>query len=138
MKALITPLGVLYLAVGFVNGCVALFLLLDALFPALIGVVAVNGASKGEEGALQAMVLMFGTSAAVGLFALVFAALGLAYLVDGIGLIARKPWARWLGIGLAVPLMFACMPVGMVFGLLGLLTLLLPDGAEAFAPADGQ
>lgn len=135
MKILVTPLGVFYLVAGFINGCFAAFLALYALFPALIGVVAVNGVANGEEGALGALVLMAGTSAAVGAFALGIGVLALAYLVDGIGLIARRPWARWLGIGLAVPLVFACMPVGAMLGVLALVTLLMPDTAEEFAAA---
>lgn len=134
MKVLITPIGVLYITAGVLSGVLALFLFLYALFPALVGVVAVDGVAKGEEGALGALVLMLGTSVTVGLFGLIAGALGLGYIADGIGLIARKPWARWGGIGLAVPLIFVCMPFGAMIGVLALITLLMPDAEPEFTP----
>jgi hypothetical protein len=132
MKALITPLGALYVATGVMTGLLAVFLLLYALFPALIGVVAVNGAANGEDGALQAAVMMFGTTAIVGVIAAVTAVLAVAYIVDGIGLVKRRPWARWLGLGLALPVMGACFPAGMLVGLLAIVTLVMPDVGEEF------
>ena len=132
MNVLITPLGVLYIFAGVLSAVLAVFLFLYALFPALIGVVAINGVANGEEGAFGALVLMFGTSAAVGVFAVIAGALGLGYIADGIGLIARRPWARWAGIGLAVPLVFVCMPFGAVIGVLALITLLMPDAEPEF------
>jgi hypothetical protein len=134
VKALVTPLGIAYVFVGVGAGFITLLLVLNALFPALVGVLAVNGVAKGEEGAFGAMLLMFGTTLGVGLVAVVSGALSVAYIIDGIGLVARQGWARWLGIGLAVPVMFMCMPMGMMIGMLALITLLMPDTAEEFAP----
>ena len=132
MKVLITPLGVAYLTAGVINILVAAFTLLYALFPALIGIVAVDSALKQEEGAFAAMIAMFGTTAIVGLVGVVLGGLGIAYVVDGLGIIGRKSWARYLGLVLALPMMGICMPVGTLIGMLAFAILLVPDSAAEF------
>lgn len=135
MKVMLTPLGVLYIFFGIAQGCAGLFVLLYALFPAIISGMAVGGAANGEEGALGALVLMLGTTTLVVLVGLAICALAIAYIVDGAAIIARIGWSRWLGIGLALPMMLVCMPFGALFGLFALVTLLMPDVGEEFAKA---
>lgn len=132
IKVLVSPLGAIYVALGVLCVVVAALLLLNALFPALIGVVAVNGTAKGENGAFPAMVMMFGTTGVLAAFATAFGVLGLAYIADGAGILARKPWARWLGVVLAFPALFACFPVGTLVGVLALVALFMPDVAAEF------
>lgn len=132
MRAWITPIGGLYVTTGVANGFGALCLLFYALFPAVIGVVAVSGTIKQEEGALPALILMAATTLGLGGSGVVMGVLGLAYLAVGVGLISRKRWARAAGAALSVPIMLLCMPAGTAVGVLAMVALLHPDTKAEF------
>lgn len=132
MKSMITPVGALYIFAGVINGLVALMLIIYAVFPAIIGVVAVSGAMNEEEGALEALVLMAVSSIGIGGMGLLVGLLALAYVIGGYGIIRRRRWARMLGVALAVPMMGVCMPIGTAIGVLALVTMLHGDTGKEF------
>lgn len=135
MKSLITPIGGLYVAAGGINVFAALSLLVYAIFPAVIGVVAVSGAMKQEEGALPALIVMAASSIGIGGMGLIVGVLAIAYLIGGVGIIMRKRWARMLGVLLAIPTMTVCMPVGTILGVLAIVALVSKEGVEEFGGA---
>jgi hypothetical protein len=51
----------------------------------------------------------------------------LPQLIGGLGLYARRPWARWLILAISVPYLFA-LPLGTALGAFGLWALLSPGG----------
>jgi hypothetical protein len=132
LRAWITPVGGLYVTTGAGIGVGALTLLFYALFPAVIGVVAISGTIKQEEGALPALVLMAASTLGLVGTGVLLGLLSLAYLVVGVGLIARKRWARMAGVGLSVPIMVICMPTSTPVGVLAMVALLNPDTIKEF------
>jgi len=103
--------------VWFVTGLVAVLMTTMA---AGIGVV---------EGLLPAMTLLIPL-----VFALVGGGLlGALYRHVGVGLHARRPWARYVAVVLSV-MVLGDLPFGLPLGLLGLGVLLDADTARAFAP----
>lgn len=135
MKPLITPIGAMYIMTGVMNGLVALMLLVYALFPAAISVVAASSAMKEEEGAIPALVLMLASSVGLGVVGLLVGVLAIAYIADGVGIIRRRPWSRMFGVVLSIPVMTACIPFGTVIGILALVALVSKEGAAEFGAA---
>lgn len=133
MKSMITPIGGFYVVMGVMNGFIALMMMVYALFPAAIGVMAVSGAMKQEEGALPATIVMAATTLGLGGMGLLLGALGLAYIVDGVGILKRKRWSKGLGVLLALPVMTVCIPVGTLLGVFSLIVLLSQDATEEFS-----
>lgn len=132
MKPLLSPIGGFYVFTGVMNMLVGLMLLVYALFPAVIGVAAVAGAMKEEEGALPALVVMILSTLGLGGVGLLVGILGIVYVIDGIGIIRRRPWSRLLGAALSLPVMTACIPVGTIVGILALVALVSQEGAAEF------
>ena len=132
MKPLLSPIGGLYVFTGVMNLLIGLMLLVYALFPAVIGVVAASGAMKEEEGALPALVVMIVSTIGLGGVGILVGVLGIVYVIDGIGIIRRRPWSRMLGAALSLPVMTACIPFGTVVGILALVALVSQEGAAEF------
>ncbi len=70
------------------------------------------------------------------LLALSFAAFGVTDLVIAAGIAKGKPWSRFAGIVLAVPLLVA-VPVGTVLGVFALKGLSGPDARAWFGSPNG-
>jgi len=74
---------------------------------------------------------------AIGVFlAVLFAALGVAGVFTAAGIAKGKPWARVVGLALAV-LMLPAIPVGTIIGIFALRGLLGPDARAWFGSPNG-
>jgi hypothetical protein len=118
-------LAVIYLAVGGLMLCGALFLGLGS------GVAAgiVGASADAEDAAVAIPILGFaGTALAVflGLFAL-------PSLITGYGLLQYRPWARIVGIVLSA-ISLINIPIGTIIGAYGLWVLLNKDTERLFNP----
>jgi hypothetical protein len=123
MQTHVKVLAVIYLAVGGLMLCGALFLGLGS------GVAAgiVGAAADPDDAAIAIPILGFaGTALAVflGLFAL-------PSLITGYGLLYYKPWARILGIILSA-ISLINIPIGTIVGAYGLWVLLNKDTERLF------
>ena len=65
------------------------------------------------------------------------AVIGLPGIVTGFGLLARKPWARYLAIVLGI-LNLLNAPIGTVIGIYTLWVLMQEDAADFFAAGSGM
>jgi hypothetical protein len=118
-------IAILYLVFGA-------FGLLGALFSGLVfGALASFVGVSGEQGAPAG-------AAALGLFGTVltvlFVVLSLPAIVCGIGLLKFRPWARILGIVLAVIALLK-VPIGTIFGVYALVILFRRDTEALFSPS---
>ena len=123
MAVHVKVIAILYLVFGA-------FGLLGALFSGLIfGALASFVGVSGEPGAP-------GGAAALGLFAtiltILFVVLSLPAVLCGIGLLKFRPWARILGIVLAVIALLK-VPIGTIFGVYALVILLRRETEALFA-----
>jgi hypothetical protein len=123
MQTHVKVLAVIYLAVGGLMLCGALFLGLGS------GVAAgiVGASADPDDAAIAIPILGFaGTALAVflGLFAL-------PSLITGYGLLYYKPWARIVGIILSA-ISLINIPVGTIVGAYGLWVLLNKDTERLF------
>jgi hypothetical protein len=129
MQTHVKVLAVIYLAVGGLMLCAALFLGLGS------GVAAgiVGASADPDDAAIAIPILGFaGTALAVflGLFAL-------PSLITGYGLLHYKPWARIVGIILSA-ISLINIPIGTIVGAYGLWVLLNKDTERLFnAPVAG-
>lgn len=116
MRTHITVVGLLFV----VHGC---FLLL----PALIFLGFMGGMSEHMPG-IPGFALSLGA-----IFMAAFALIALLNLVAGIGLLARKRWARTLGIAAAILTLFN-FPVGTIIGAYALWVLFHSDTVAELEP----
>jgi hypothetical protein len=123
MQTHVKVLGVIYLAVGGLMLCAALFLGLGS------GVAAgIVGASADPGDAAIAIPILGIAGTALAVFLVLFA---LPSLITGYGLLNYKPWARIVGIVLSA-ISLINIPIGTVVGIYGLWVLLNKDTERLF------
>lgn len=118
-------LGVLYLVM---SGIGLLFALL--IFFALGTAASIVGMSASPEDAAVAMPILGITGTALSALLLI---LSLPGLITGWGLLKLRPWARIVGIVLAV-ISLLNFPIGTAIGIYGLWVLLTKETERLFAP----
>jgi hypothetical protein len=118
-------LGVLYLVM---SGIGLLFALL--IFFALGTAASIVGMSASPEDAAVAMPILGITGTALSVLLLV---LSLPGLITGWGLLKLRPWARIVGIVLAV-ISLLNFPIGTAIGVYGLWVLLTKETERLFTP----
>ena len=124
MSTHVKVLGVLFIAVSALGVLAALFLMV-----ALGGAAGLVGATADpEEAALAIPIIGLTGTALVGMLLV----LSLPGLITGFGLLGFKPWARILGIVLAI-LQLVNIPIGTLLGLYALWVLLNRDTERLFA-----
>ena len=124
MQTHVKVLAVIYLAVGGLMLCAALFLGLGS------GVAAgIVGASADPEDAAIAIPILGIAGTALAVFLGMFA---LPSLITGYGLLHYKPWARIVGIILSA-ISLINIPIGTVIGIYGLWVLLNKDTERLFS-----
>ena len=124
MSTHVKVLGVLFIAVRALGVLAALFLMV-----ALGGAAGLVGATADpEEAALAIPIIGLTGTALVGMLLV----LSLPGLITGFGLLGFKPWARILGIVLAI-LQLVNIPIGTLLGLYALWVLLNRDTERLFA-----
>ena len=123
MQTHVKVLGVMYLAVGGLMLCAALFLGLGSGLAA--GIV---GASADPEDAAIAIPILGFAGTALTVFLVFFA---LPSLITGYGLLQYKPWARIVGIILSA-ISLINIPIGTIVGIYGLWVLLNKDTERLF------
>ena len=124
MSTHVKVLGVLFIAVSALGVLAALFLMV-----ALGGAAGLVGATADpEEAALAIPIIGLTGTALVGMLLV----LSLPGLITGFGLLSFKPWARILGIVLAI-LQLVNIPIGTLLGLYALWVLLNRDTERLFA-----
>ena len=124
MSTHVKVLGVLFIAVSALGGLAALFLMVS------LGGAArrVGATADPEEAALAIPIIGLTGTALVGMLLV----LSLPGLITGFGLLGFKPWARILGIVLAI-LQLVNIPIGTLLGLYALWVLLNRDTERLFA-----
>lgn len=129
MQTHVKVLAVIYLAVGGLMLCAALFLGLGS------GVAAgIVGASADAEDAAIAIPILGIAGTALAVFLGLFA---LPSLITGYGLLHYKPWARIVGIILSA-ISLINIPIGTIVGVYGLWVLLNKDTERLFnSPVTG-
>ena len=126
MSTHVKVLGVLFIAFSALGILGALFLMI-----AMGGAAGIVGAAADpEEAALALPIIGLAGTALVGFLLIV----SLPGLVTGFGLLSYKPWARIVGIVLAV-LQLLHFPLGTVFGIYALWVLLNKETEHLFAGA---
>ena len=126
MSTHVKVLGVLFIAVSALGVLAALFLVV-----ALGGTAGLVGATADpEEAALALPILGLTGVALVGMLLV----LSLPGLITGFGLLSYKPWARILGIVLAI-LQLVNIPIGTLLGIYALWVLLNKDTERLFTGA---
>jgi hypothetical protein len=119
-------LGVLFIAVSAFGVLAALVLMV-----ALGGAAGLVGAAADpEEAALALPIIGLTGTALIGMLLV----LSLPGLITGFGLLAFRPWARILGIVLAI-LQLVNVPIGTILGIYALWVLLNKDTERLFAGA---
>lgn len=118
-------LGVLYLVM---SGIGLLFALL--IFFALGTAASIVGMSASPEDAAVAMPILGITGTALSALLLI---LSLPGLITGWGLLKLRPWARIVGIVLAV-ISLLNFPIGTAIGIYGLWVLLTKETERLFTP----
>jgi hypothetical protein len=119
-------LGVLFIAVSALGVLAALFLMV-----ALGSAAGIVGATADpEEAALALPIIGLTGTALIGLLL----TLSLPGLITGFGLLGYRPWARVLGIVLAI-LQLVNVPIGTILGIYALWVLLNKDTERLFAGA---
>jgi hypothetical protein len=126
MTTHVKVLAVLYIALSALGLCAALFL--GLALGAAGGIVAANADANATAIALP--IIGFAGSALV-VFLL---ALSLPGIITGIGLLKMQPWARIVGIVLAV-IHLIHIPLGTIVGVYGLWVLLNKDTERLFSGA---
>ena len=125
MQTHVKVLAVIYLAVGGLMLCAALFLGLGS------GVAAgIVGATAEADDAAIAIPILGIAGTALAAFLALFA---LPSLVTGYGLLQYKSWARVAGIVLSA-ISLINIPIGTIVGAYGLWVLLNKDTERLFAP----
>lgn len=124
MDTHVKVLAVLYLVL---SGIGLLFALL--IFFALGTAAGIVGMSAPAEDAAIAVPILGLTGTAVAIFMLILALPG---IITGWGLLKLRPWARILGIVLAV-ISLINFPIGTVVGIYGLWVLLTKETERLFA-----
>lgn len=129
MQTHVKVLAVIYLAVGGLMLCAAVFLGLGSGLAA--GIV---GASANPDDAAVAIPILGFAGTALAVFLGLFA---LPSLITGYGLLHFKPWARIVGIILSA-ISLINIPIGTIVGIYGLYVLLNKDTERLFtSPAPG-
>jgi|SRR3954462_7868217 hypothetical protein len=125
MRTHVKVLGVLYIALSIFGVCAAL--LLGLAIGTASGIVGLNADAHDAAIALP-IIGLAGTALITFLLAV-----SLPGLVTGIGLLKFQPWARILGIVLAV-LQLINIPFGTVLGIYALWVLLSKETEPLFSP----
>lgn len=118
-------------AVGFIVVSALGVLAALALMLVFGGTAGIVGASAEETEAAVALPVIGLTGTVLTLFLL---AVSLPGLITGFGLLARKPWARILGIVLCA-INLINIPIGTILGAYGLWVLLNKDTERLFSGA---
>ena len=126
MATHVKVLGVVFIALSALGVLAALFLMI-----ALGGAAGIVGAAAEPGDAAVALPIIGLTGTALVAVLLI---LSLPGLITGFGLLSFKPWARILGIVLAV-LNLLNIPVGTIFGIYALWVLLNKDTERLFSGA---
>ena len=126
MDTHVKVLGVLYLVLSAIGILAALFIMVT-----LGGTAGIVGAAADPEDARIAIPIIGITGAAV---VVILLALSLPGVLAGWGLLNFRPWARILGIVLAILHLFN-IPFGTILGIYALWVLLNKDTERLFAPA---
>jgi hypothetical protein len=129
MTTHIKVLGVLYIVLSAFGLLAAMFLAL--VFGTASGIVGMN--ADPHDAAIALPIIGLAGTALVTFLVLV----SLPGLVAGVGILKLRPWARVLGIVVAV-LNLIHVPVGTAVGIYGLWVLLNKDTERAFADAPPQ
>jgi hypothetical protein len=124
MDTHVKVLGVLYIALSALGLLAALFLIVT-----LGGAAGIVGAAAPPEDAAIAVPIIGITGMAL---VILLVALALPGLITGWGLLNYKPWARVLGLVLAVINLFN-IPFGTALGIYALWVLLNKDTERLFA-----
>jgi len=111
MASHVKILGAVYIALSGLALCVALFL---ALAVGTASAIVGQAADPNDAAVALPIIGMAGTALVVFLVAV-----SLPGLIAGIGLLKRRPWARILGIIVAV-LSLVNIPIGTIVGIYGL------------------
>lgn len=126
MSTHVKVLGVLFIAVSALGVLAALFLMI-----AVGGAAGIVGATADpEEAALALPIIGLTGTALIGLLLV----LSLPGLITGFGLLGFRPWARIVGIVLAI-LQLVNVPIGTMLGIYALWVLLNKDTERLFAGA---
>jgi hypothetical protein len=123
MTTHVKVLAVLYLVLSALGVCAALF------FGLAIGTASGIVAANADHDAAVALPIIGVAGTALVVFLL---ALSLPGIITGIGLLKFKPWARIVGIVLAV-LNLINIPFGTILGIYGLWVLLNKETERLFA-----
>src|SRR5262245_13289001 len=126
MQTHVKVLGVLYIALSLMGVCAAIFLFLA--IGTASGLVGMNAVSHDAAIALPIIGIAGGE-----LFAFLLV-VSLPGLITGVGLLKFRPWARIVGIVLAV-LQLMNIPVGTVVGIYALWVLLSRETELLFSGA---
>jgi hypothetical protein len=129
MTTHVKVVGVLYLALSSIGLLVALFM--GLIFGTASGVVGLNADARGAAIALP-IIGLAGT-----MLVAFLVAVSLPGLVAGVGLLQMRPWARILGIVVAI-LNLIHIPFGTAIGIYALWVLLNKDTERLFAGAPPQ
>ena len=111
MASHVKILGAVYIALSGILLCLALFL---ALAVGTAGAIVGQAADPNDAAVALPIIGIAGTALVVFLVAV-----SLPGLIAGIGLLKRRPWARILGIIVAV-LCLVNIPIGTIVGIYGL------------------
>jgi hypothetical protein len=126
MDTHVKVLAVLYILMGALGLCVALL-----IFFALGTVAGIVGMSASPEDAAIAVPLLGMGATALGVFLLL---LSLPGIIAGWGLLKLRPWARVLGIVIAVVSLIN-FPIGTAIGVYGVWVLLTKETERMFSPS---
>jgi hypothetical protein len=124
METHVKVLAVLYIVLSAIGLCFALL-----VFFALGTAAGIVGMSAPNDEAALAVPLLGLGATAVGMFLLLVSLPG---LIAGWGMLKLRPWARILGIVLAI-ISLINIPIGTVIGIYGLWVLLSKDTERLFA-----
>jgi hypothetical protein len=111
MASHVKILGAVYIALSGISLCIALFL---ALAVGTASAIVGQAADPNDAAVALPIIGIAGTALVVFLVAV-----SLPGLIAGIGLLKRRPWARILGIIVAV-LSLVNIPIGTIVGIYGL------------------
>ena len=126
MDTHVKVVGVLYLVLSVIGVLIALFIMLT-----LGSTAGIVGAAADPQDAAIAIPIIGITGVAL---TVILLALSLPGIFAGWGLLNFKPWARILGIVLAILNLFN-IPFGTVLGIYALWVLLNKDTERLFTPA---
>ena len=124
MSTHVKVLGVLFIALSALGVLLALFLVI-----AVGGAAGIVGAAADPDEAAIALPIIGITGTAL---VVILLAVSLPGVIAGFGLLSYKPWARILGIVLAI-IQLIHVPIGTLFGIYALWVLLNKETERMFS-----